>query len=206
MSPQDTNPLLETTDSPASEADVAAIFDGSQEEDALLKAFEEETAINPMQDPDEPKEEASTSEEEPSEEDKPLYSKEELLALFDTLMFDGVYTEVLTVSEGKLTAMYRTRTASESNYINVAVDRQQYSTIVTLQNHQALMTLSYALKEYTVTNSQGKTLTKTLPEKPAEAYESLSSLPEAMVEALCRSMTIFDDKVRMALAEAEANF
>jgi hypothetical protein len=184
---------------PATEEDAMAILSGKDTNEALKDFLAEK---DESKKPEEVAEASETSQETP-----PLYSKVKLLTIFDSLMFskDG-YSEEMEVIKGRLYATFRTRSTDVSNRINLAIDRQKFSSMLTLQNHQVIMTMSYALKEYTVIGSDGKRSTRKVPGEPAKAYEALKTLPEAVIEALSRGLTEFDLMVRMAVAEGETSF
>lgn len=181
---------------PTTEEEAMALLSGKETTEAI------EDFLGKKKEP--PKEEPKV---EPGVEVKPLYSKEKLLAIFDALMFnkDG-YEEEMEVVKGRLYATFRTRSTDVSNRINLAIDRQKFSSMLTLQNHQVLMTLSYALKEYTAINRDGKRTVRKMPDSPAQAYDALKVLPEAAIEAISRGLTEFDLMVRAAVAEGEASF
>lgn len=184
---------------PSTEEEAMAVFSGKDSSEALRDFLEEKKP--------EAKEEPTEAVSEDANAEKPLYSKEKLLSIFDALMFnkDG-YEEEMEIIKGRMYATFRTRSTDVSNRINLAIDRQKFSSMLTLQNHQVIMTMSYALKAYTVIGNDGRRSTRAVPTEPSKAYDALKTLPEAVVEALSRGLTEFDIMVRLAVAEGETSF
>jgi hypothetical protein len=185
-----------------SDADFSEAFSNISVSDALLEGLADASS-NPL------KEEVIENVEEGDSLQKPVkpeFSQEELLAIFDAIMFQGVYQEEMTVAEGRIYARYRTRTVDESNRINKALDKQQFATYITHGNHQALLTLSYAMLDYSIIDSHGDRKTREMSKDPQTAYKNLAGMPDVVLEALSRGLTAFDRKVRIAVYEAQETF
>lgn len=129
--------------------------------------------------------------------DKPKYDPEELLTIFDEIMFSGEYSEQVTI-RGKLKVTFRTRTAEEVRNINRMVDGTPATFASTLEGVRSLLELRYALVMY-----QGKDLRSI---KDDERDRFLNSLPAPVVGTLLKALSNFDAKVYEACQEGEANF
>jgi hypothetical protein len=129
--------------------------------------------------------------------DKPQYDKEELLAIFDAILFEGEYTEDVTI-KGKLKVTFRSRSAAETTEITKEIDGKQFNLISALQEHRAFLNLVYSLVSY-----NGKNL-KTVPLE--ERKKIVGNLPSVVVAALSNSLYNFDGKIDAACSEGEENF
>jgi hypothetical protein len=130
-------------------------------------------------------------------EAKPKWTKEELYAVFDTLLFQGEYTETTTI-KGKLPITLRSRSAEETLKISREIDNTPYNLVSTVQEHKAMLNLSYSLVNYS-----GKELSALGQEA---TYKFINKLPIFIVSVLIDTLANFDSKVEMACREGEENF
>ena len=142
-------------------------------------------------------EESPESTAEATSTPKPKYDPEELLTIFDEIMFAGEYSEQVTI-RGKLKVTFRTRTAEEVRTINRTVDGTPATFASTLEGVRSLLELKYALVMY-----QGKDLRSI---KDDERDRFLNSLPAPVVGTLLKALSNFDAKVYEACQEGESNF
>lgn len=125
------------------------------------------------------------------------YKKEELLAVFDELIFQGEYTEEQTI-RGKLKVSFRSRSADETMQISKQLDVMDFKLLTTMQEQRAFLNLSKSLTMY-----QGKDLDKL---KSEEKAEFIKRLPTSILGALADALAEFDRKVDLACREADENF
>ena len=136
-------------------------------------------------------------EEDKPVEDKPKYSQEELAALFDEIIFNGEYSEDVTIRD-RLKVRFRTRSAGEIDEIERIVDSTQATLIATLQQKRQVLNLQYSLISY-----QGKDLSTLTV---ADRAKFLSKIPGPVVGSLMMALSRFDEKVFLACRDAEENF
>lgn len=133
--------------------------------------------------------------EAPAEE-KAKYSKDELLAIFDKLVFEGKYEE--TFKGRGITVGFRSRTGDDSVSISRALDNFESKTGVSIQTYVNMLTLSHSLTFY-----NGKTFEdKAVKDK----FTFLSSLPDAILSILMGKLNEFDEKVWLSMEEGRKNF
>lgn len=125
------------------------------------------------------------------------YSKEELLSVFDTLIFQGEYTEEQTL-RGKLKVMFRSRSADETMDISKSLDSMDFKLLSTMQEQRAFLNLTKSLTHY-----QGKDLEKL---KVEDKLSFIKKLPTSILGALADALAEFDRKVDLACREADENF
>lgn len=130
-------------------------------------------------------------------EEKSRWTKEELYAVFDTLLFQGEYTETTTI-KGRLPITLRSRSAEETMKISREIDNTPYNLVSTVQEHKAMLNLSYSLVNYS-----GKELGSLGQEA---TYKFISKLPIFVVSVLIDTLSNFDSKVDAACKEGEENF
>lgn len=128
---------------------------------------------------------------------KSKYSQEELLSLFDTLLFEGAYEELVKVGRN-FTVKFRTRSVGESNEITRRIDRLELNTIMAVQNHTNVLTLAYAIVEL---NGQ-----KLVDDDFKKRLTRIQSLPESLIIVLSHKLQEFDMKVMEAMKEGDSNF
>lgn len=139
--------------------------------------------------------EKKAPEEGDGEESK--YDQEELLRIFDEIIFTGEYSEEVTI-RGKLHVRFRTRTVEEIEQISATVDAMEAHLVATLNDKRSVLNLQYALVSY-----QGKDL-KSLD--IADRSKFIRRLPGPIIASLLTAMSIFDMKVFEACKDGEANF
>src|SRR6266436_7566443 len=66
------------------------------------------------------------------------YKKEELLGVFDELIFQGEYTEEQTI-KGKLKVTFRSRSADETMQISRNLDAMDFKLLTTMQEQRAFL-------------------------------------------------------------------
>lgn len=125
------------------------------------------------------------------------YSKEELIAIFDNIMFEGSYSEVITI-KGKLKVEFKSRSAKDTSEISKELDAKSFNLISTIQEQRALLSLAYSIITY-----NGRDLSSM---KIEDRKEFVGSLPTAVVAALSEALVTFDMKVDEACREGEENF
>lgn len=136
-------------------------------------------------------------EEVKKEEKKPEFSKEELLAIFDQIIFQGEYSEDALI-KGKLKVTFRTRTGEETLKISKEIDVLQANLVVTINEQRAILNLGHSLISY-----QGKDLSKSTVE---QRLDFVKKLPVAVIAAITDALAKFDRKVDEACKEGEENF
>lgn len=128
---------------------------------------------------------------------KSAYDKEEMLRIFDEIIFSGEYIEHVKI-RGKLNVGFRTRTAAELEEISLVVDSMTANLITTLNERRSILNLQYALVSY-----QGKDL-KGL--KTEDRAKFVRNLPGPVIGALLQALMKFDEKIFEACREGEENF
>lgn len=129
--------------------------------------------------------------------EEPKYKKEDLLAIFDTILFEGEYTEEVSI-KGRLKVTFKTRTAEETSSITKEIDNKSFNLIASVNELRAFLNLASSLVAY-----NGKDLSK-LSSDDRRAF--VGKLPTVVVAALSTAMVDFDLKTEAALQEGEANF
>ena len=140
---------------------------------------------------------AQDEKEKPEAPEKPKYDKDELLRIFDEIIFQGEYVEEVTI-RGKLKVQFKTRTAEEIENISKVLDSNTYQLVSTLNEARMLLNLQYALVYY-----QGKKLAGL---KPEDKSKFIRMLPGPVIAVLIEALFKFDEKVQFACTELEANF
>jgi hypothetical protein len=134
---------------------------------------------------------------EGGDKDKPIYSQDELLRVFDEIIFSGEYRETYNI-KGKVPVTFKTRTAGEIEEIQHAVDSAGAQLISTVESIRSIMNLQFSLCVY-----RGKDLTMLKAEDRVAFIKSLSA---PIVGMLLMTLSKFDTKVSMACREGEENF
>lgn len=128
---------------------------------------------------------------------KPRWTQEELLKIFDQILFEGEYSEEVTV-RGKLKVIFKSRSGDETLAISKELDSLQLNLITTVEQLRALRNLSYSLVNY-----QGRDFSDV---KLAEKMIFLGKLPISVIAILSDKLAEFDSKIDAACREAEENF
>jgi hypothetical protein len=151
---------------------------------------ETETKLNPA--PTTPEQ----AENKPQKPEK-KYDQDELLKIFDELLFTGVYSEKVSI-KGRLNVEFRTRTAEEMAAITREIDSTSAVLMATVMEKRNLLNLYHGLVSY-----QGKDLSTA---KYDDKVSFINKLPAPVVGLLMVSLYDFDLKVEAATKEAEENF
>lgn len=131
------------------------------------------------------------------EKEKPRWTPEELLIVFDEMIFSGEYEEEISI-RGKLKVAFRARSAEDTSNISREIDGKNYTLISTLQEQRALLNLSYSLISYAGKNLKGVSVD--------ERRKIVAKLPAVMVATLSDALFKFDQKIAAACEEGESNF
>ncbi len=137
------------------------------------------------------------SAEEQEKEKKPEFSTDELLAIFDSMLTQGEYTEMRELNK-KLRVVWRTRTTGEANNITKIIDSAGFNTFMAAQNHSNVLNMTYSLVAFNGKDMRGM--------KPNDRKAFLESLPEPIIVMLAGSLSKFDYKVAKATEVGQANF
>jgi hypothetical protein len=128
----------------------------------------------------------------------PKFKKEELLAIFDEMIFEGQYVEDVALRGGKLKVRFKSRSVDDTTAISRDIDGKNFSLITTLQEHRAVLNLAYSLVSYA-----GQDLAARSAE---DRIKFIGKLPGVIVGALSEALNRFDEKINAACVEGEANF
>lgn len=127
---------------------------------------------------------------------EPQYDKQELLKIFDDIIFSGEYVEEIMI-RGRLPVRFSTRTAEQINKIQDTLDAAGYQLISTVENRRMILTLEQALVGY---NGQDLSIMKA-----PERSKFIGSLSATIIGVLIDEMNKFDMKIAAACRE-ESNF
>jgi hypothetical protein len=157
--------------------------------------FLAETPLPPSEPAKEPQEPAAdTGADAPK-----AYDETELMAIFDAIIFEGEYSEQVTI-RGKFPVVFRSRTSEEIRAISAALDLESQKTILmsTIQERRSMLNLESALVQYGSTQIAGMN---------AEGRSKfMGKIPAPMIGVLLMELSRFDAKVFAACKEGEANF
>ncbi len=134
----------------------------------------------------------------PEVPETPKYKKEELLAIFDEMIFSGEYIEELSLRAGKLKLSFRSRSVEDTVAITKDIDGKNFSLISTLQEHRALLNLAYSLVSYAGKDLKGMTI--------EDRTKFIGKLPSPVAGLISIELSKFDNKISAACEEGEANF
>lgn len=179
---EEVNPMFADGDFQASEM---ATPDELFPEDKTPEAEQEAPAQEPQEDVKTPKPELTEE------------RKQQLLAIVDTIMFEGSYSEVVPFGR-KYKATFRSRTAGEDNEISQRLDGRTFNTMISYQNQSSLLTLAYALVDLNGTNLREMSV--------KDRYDYVSKLPSQLVIILTELMSKFDQTVMEAMEYGKENF
>lgn len=127
--------------------------------------------------------------------DKPKYSKEDLLIIFDEIMFEGSYTEEVLI-KNKLKVAFTTRSAANVADITRELDSKKFNLMSSMVEQKALLNICYSLVAY---NGKG------LKDAPIDIKKAfIEKLPAVVIMALSNALVEFDLKTEAALGESEA--
>ncbi len=140
---------------------------------------------------------AEPEDQKNDEQQAPEFSKEELLEVFDHILFSNEYTEDVTI-RNRLRVTFRTRTAKQIQETNKFLDSMGASLVSTVEAARAMLDLENALITY-----QGTDL-GSMKKEDRSAF--VQKIPGPVIGALMFALSKFDRKVFMACQEGEANF
>ncbi len=143
-----------------------------------------------------PAPEAKAEDTPPTNPKRKTYEQEELLRVFDEIIFQQEYSEEMSL-RGRFKATFRTRTSDEVNQIQNAIDKSGFTLISSVENLRMVLNLSFALVAY-----NGESLPLQLAGKRA----FVDKLPGPVVGMLLNALNNFDDKVAQACIEGDENF
>lgn len=137
-------------------------------------------------------------------EEEQEFTKEELLAVFDQILFEGEYRERLAI-RGKLPFTLKSRTAGEAGAISRILDKTGFQMMATIEQHAALFNLAHSLVEY---NNEDLSEMPAVNNNPdiMSRYDFIQKLPGTVVSALYMELSKFDRKVQLASIEGSENF
>ena len=130
---------------------------------------------------------------EPAKE--PKYKQEELLTIFDEILFSGEYREDVAI-KGKLKVTFVTRSAADTAKITNELDSKKFNLMSSMQEHKALLCICYSILAY-----NGKDLSALSIENKKAFIEKL---PTVVVAALSNALIDFDLKTEAALEEMDS--
>jgi hypothetical protein len=81
------------------------------------------------------------------EQEKSKYDQNELLAIFDAIMFEGEYREDVTI-KGKLKVTFKTRSGADTSAITRELDGKKFNLMSTMQEYRALLSICYSITRY----------------------------------------------------------
>lgn len=137
-----------------------------------------------------------TSKQNPIEEIKePKYTEEELLTIFDALMFEGEYREDITI-KGKLKVTFRTRTGADTAAMTRELDGKKLNLMSSMQEYRALLGICYSITRYNDKDLSGMSLDNRII--------FVEKLPTVVVSALSDALIEFDMKTEAAMQEKDA--
>lgn len=125
------------------------------------------------------------------------YSEEELLRVFDEIIFSGEYREDYYI-RGKILITFKTRTAEDIGAIQKFIDAAGYNLLASVETTRSLMNLQYSLAQYDKKDFGIM--------KPEERMRHIENLPGPIIGVLLNMMGRFDQKVAEACKEGEENF
>ena len=131
------------------------------------------------------------------EKPKSKYSQEELLTIFDDIIFQGTYTEEVIVNK-RLKVEYRIRSAKETGEISKAIESKNFQWVINVEQERAFLNLVYSLTKYATHDLAGRTL--------EDRIKFVGGLPTVVVSALSDKLVEFDQKTDEACRVGEANF
>lgn len=128
---------------------------------------------------------------------KPEWAAEELLQIFDDIIFAGEYSEDVSI-KGRLKIRFRTRSTKEVETISRILDSSSLNLIQTMEEARFLLHLQYSLVNYNGKDLEGM--------KVDERAIFIRSLPGPVIGLLMGALDKFDRKVFAACKETEENF
>lgn len=144
--------------------------------------------------------EAEKNAEKPKDEqDKAAtskYTKEELLTIFDALVFEGEYRET---HQGRgLKATFRSRTGKDAVEISRALDRFEGKSYMTISTYANILTLVYSIVDLNGVDFSSMTV--------EDRYKAITKQSDAINALLYGKLSEFDEKISLAIEEGRKNF
>ena len=181
------------------EENVAALFGNDDfsnpvEETATLIPFDSDVSedVNLDEVPKVEIEEAEEKEPELTQE-----QKDEYLAIFDSIMFEGSYREVSQLGK-RYKVCLRSRSAGEDMLIAQRLDTMSFKTLLAYQNQSALLTLAHSLVYFCNDDLSQMTV--------KDRYEYVSKLSSGIVPMISEILVKFDAKISAAMEYGKENF
>lgn len=130
--------------------------------------------------------------------DGPKYDEAELDAIFDSIMFEGKYTEEVVIGKNRLKAVLSTRSGKDAREVMVILDKLGLRMGITVESLRSVYNLAQSV---VVLNG------KDLSAEPLEAkIDRIERLPTPVISALMTQLIKFDLKVEEAVRHGEENF
>jgi hypothetical protein len=129
------------------------------------------------------------------DEIKSKYTKEDLLVIFDAIMFEGEYREDITI-KGRLKVTFKTRSAASTASISKDIDSKQFHLMSTMHEYRALLSIAHSITGYNDKDLSSSSLETRI------AF--LEKLPTVVVSALSNALVEFDIKTEAALMEQDS--
>lgn len=126
----------------------------------------------------------------------PQFSEEELMKIFDDLIFGKEYQETVYIRPN-FPVTFRTRTSAEYDDIQRSLDSSGFNLMSSVENLRSVRNLTYALVDI-----KGSTL----PLGIAEKSKFIEELPGPVIGLLLDRLSKFDYKVMMACKSGDENF
>ena len=137
-----------------------------------------------------------TDKDSPKASAGPKYDKNELLAIFDEIIFTGEYVEEVLL-RGRVPVKFSTRSAKQVDEVQAVLDSAGYTLISSVEQRRSILSLEQSLVSF-----NGKDLSK-MPKD--ERSKFVSQLAGPVIAVLMEELSKFDLKVAAACRE-EANF
>lgn len=128
---------------------------------------------------------------------EPIYPEEELLRVFDEIIFSGEYIETFNI-KGRIKISFKTRTAEDINTIQKTIDSAGLNLISSVETLRSFLNLQYSLVEY---HKHDLSILK-----QEERKKFIENLPGPIVGLLLNMLGRFDHKVAKACEIGEKNF
>lgn len=132
-----------------------------------------------------------------AEKKAPEFDKAELLNIFDTIMFEGMYSETMKI-KGRMEVTFRSLSAKDISNISSELDSKSINLVSTLQELRSLLYLYAGLTSY-----NGRDISA-LNKDQKEDF--IGKLPAAIVSTISAAQFAFNRKVDAACQEGEENF
>ena len=130
------------------------------------------------------------------EEAAPTYDPNELLRIFDEIIFNGEYVEEVIIRK-RIPVRFSTRTAKQIGQVQDAIDGAGLTLISSIEQRRSILNLEHALVGFNGTDLSGL--------KKEERSAFIGNLAGPVIAMLLDAMSTFDMKIAAACRE-EANF